>query len=160
MKIVFPVISIIFAIATFVGAITKQVNFTQECGGYLKRATNANTVELAVYNLEKAILYLENNGITTGYTSVLWKTPDEDVEYWYKNLKSAYNELKSLPTDNKLLCDNALMKLKETLIDNTKDGDRLVVPNGISRYPNNKSWAIFIILASFALFCAIIDIYI
>lgn len=160
MKIVFPVISISFAIATFVGAITKQVNFTQECGGYLKRATNANTVELAVYNLEKAILYLENNGITTGYTSVLWKTPDEDIEYWYKNLKSAYNELKSLPTDNKLLCDNALMKLKETLIDNTKNGDRLVVPNGISRYPNNKSWALIIILASFALFCAVIDIYI
>lgn len=71
----------------------KSVQFNQNCGGYLKRAADANTVETAKEELSKAISYIEANNLTQGYTSVMWQTPNEDLGFWYKNLKSSETEL-------------------------------------------------------------------
>lgn len=62
--------------------IYKRIDFRQNCSGRLERAANANTVELAVKELDAAIQYAEAKGYTSGYTSVLYNTPDEDVEYY------------------------------------------------------------------------------
>jgi hypothetical protein len=42
---------------------------------------------------------------------------------------------------------NLLMKLRETLLDNGGNGDKLTVPSGLSRYPNNGMWGILTWLA-------------
>ena len=39
------------------------------------------------------------------------------------------------------------MKLRETLLDNGEKGDKLTVPSGLSRYPNNGMWGILTWLA-------------
>jgi len=132
--------------------IYNSISLKQECTGYLKRAADANTVESATEQLQKSIHYLESNGLTNGYTSVLWQTPDEDIEFWYKNLKASESELLKVDsTTSSLEKTNLLMKLRETLIDNGEKGDKLTVPNGLSRYPNNGTWAIFLCL-SFLIF--------
>lgn len=116
----------------------KAIRFDIECEGHLKRAADANSVELAKQELKTAVDYLFWSGRNTGYTSVLWKTPDEDVTFWYNNLESAYRELEALPEDaTPLEKTNVLMKLRETLTDDSQYGVAVTVPDGISRHPHN-----------------------
>ena len=121
--------------------IVKAVSFNQQCGGYLTRAANANTIDLAERELAVAIGHLDRNGIKTGYTSVIYRTPYEDIGYWYDNLSASLMELREIPADaSQLERSNVLMKLRETLIDNGSEGDRLTMPLGISVYPSNAAF--------------------
>lgn len=121
----------------------KQINFTRDCGGHLKRAADANTIPLAVQELETAIGYIERHGLTHGYTSVLYQTPDEDMGFWYRNLNDSLRELKGLaPQATELERSNVLLKLRETLLDHTQSGERVTAPEGISRFPNNRLFAL------------------
>lgn len=148
MKIFIATILAVFALSILATTITKSILLKQNCTGYLKRAADANTVEIAKEQLQKSIHYLEENNLTKGYTSILWQTPDEDIEYWYKNLKASEKELiKVDSTAASMEKTNLLMKLRETLLDNGKEGDKLTVPGGLSRYPNNGIWGILILLS-------------
>jgi hypothetical protein len=138
MKITIAIILTVLSIAFIVTVFIKNIHFDQNCGGFLERAANANTIEIAQAELKTAIDYIEKENLTSGYTSVLWKTPDEDLGFWYNNVKTAYNELDSLPEQSSALeKSNMLIKLRETLIDHGSKGDSLTVPHGISRYPDN-----------------------
>ena len=126
----------------------KKIQFDQQCGGYLKQAADANTVELALERITTALDYMEKHNLTHGYTSVLWKTEDENVEFWYRNVKACKEELEAGLEGTQLEKTNLLMKVRETLIDNKgEDGDQLTVPPGITRFPYNGLWAIFRILS-------------
>lgn len=126
--------------------------FTQECGGYLKRAADASSVEVAVTELGTAIAYMEKQGLTEGYTSVIYKTPDEDVGFWYTNLKQAHADLALLPEDSaKLEQSNMLMKLDGTVMERGKIGDQITAPAGIAIFPHNvgMAWAMGIFFVLF-----------
>lgn len=161
-KIIIATILLLFSISVFIGIIVKSVHLKQNCTGYLERASNANTVELAHAELSKAIDYLEINKITSGYTSVFYKTPDEDISFWYRNLKQSQKELE-LAKQSKTMLEktNVLMKLRETLVDIGKDGDSLTIPNGLSRYPNNTFYAVLLTISSliivFLMFWVVIE---
>lgn len=142
MKItIIGILGIIIVVMIWTTLIIKGINFTQGCGGYLKRAADANTVELAEQELAKALAYMKQNEMIEGYTSVLWRTPDEDVGFWYNNINSSYQELINLPDSaSSLEKSNMLMKLRETLTDVSSGISS--VPSGISRFPNNLLWGI------------------
>jgi hypothetical protein len=124
-----------------------------ECGGHIKLAADANSIELAKSELKIAIDYAEAHGLTEGYTSVLFRVPTDNLAFWYTNMKSAYQELCELPTDaTPLERTNVLMKLRETLMDSGEKGDHVTKPDGISVYPHNKAYAytaigLFLLLA-------------
>lgn len=121
-----------------------KLDFYQNCSGRLERAANANTVEIAISELNAAINYVENHDYTNGYTSVIYKTPDEDVEYWYNNIYASREELMNLPDSTTTLeKTNALMKLRETLTDNDEGKTIVVYPSGLAFYPHNLLWGIF-----------------
>jgi hypothetical protein len=152
MKILVAIFLIVCSLSVFVASIIKNVHLDQECTGYLKRASDANTVEAAEAELSKAINYLESNNLTTGHTSVLWKTPDEDIAFWYNNIKASQNELLKVDSASSMTeRTNILMKLRETLIDNGAHGDHLTMPSGLSKYPNNALWGTAELMAVFAL---------
>lgn len=118
-----------------------NIVFDINCGDRLKRAADANTVEIAQKELEAVVIYAEQKGYTQGYTSVLWKTPSEDVGFWYNNIKTALEEIKHLPANaSPLEKSNMLIKLRETLIDHGVKGDTITVPDGLARFPNNAIW--------------------
>jgi len=118
--------------------VTTSIRFDQDCEGYLKRAADANTVELAKKQLDIALNYIENEGLTNNYTSVLWKTPDEDISFWYTNLIAARIDLESITEDSTgLERSNMLMKLRETLLDQGESSMHVTHPSGISLYPHN-----------------------
>jgi hypothetical protein len=116
-----------------------NINIDRFCIDYLKRAADSNTIELAKKELDKAIKYMEENNLTDGFTSVFYKSPDEDIEWWYTNIKSSRKELDLVKEDaTPLEKSNVLMKLRETLLDGGAKGATVVTaPYGISRYPHN-----------------------
>ena len=127
----------------------KNVSFDKNCIQYIERAANANTVELAKEELKKAISYAESKNLTKGRVSIFLNQPKNDIGYWYKNLKTSYEELENLPSDASTVeKTNALMNLRETLTDSTADGTIATYPDGISIYPNNKIYFILIIVFS------------
>lgn len=113
--------------------IVKNIQFKQQCSGYIKQAADANSVELAADRLQKAIDYAEANGLTSGYTSVLYKTEDENVGFWYQNLKTCLTELEEAKDATQLEKSNVLMKVRESLTDQGEDGTVLTIPDGILR---------------------------
>jgi hypothetical protein len=152
------VVLIMFFLAVMTVLIVLDVKFDQNCGGYLKRSADSNSIEMAKGELLKGIKYLEQNGDTLGYTSIIYRTPDEDVGFWYHNLKSAYKQLDEITaTTTELEKTNVLMKLRETLLDNmgTK-GDSLTCPDGISKYPSNTLWFIITLFSIICLFGGVI----
>ncbi len=64
--------------------ILNNIQFDRGCEGHLKRAADANTIAVAIPEVDKALKYIEDNDLTEGYTSILYNTPDEDIGYWYK----------------------------------------------------------------------------
>ena len=124
--------------------IYRGIIFNQQCEGYLKRAADANSIELAEAELRKAIHYCEENGLTSGYTSIFYRTPNEDLGFWFTNLQSSLKELEDLPTNSTSLeKSNVLLKLRETLTDQNADGTRVTVPPGISRFAYNAGFTIW-----------------
>lgn len=142
----------------FVGFIAARgiaaIEFNRSCGGYLRRAADANTIELAKNNLSTAVSYLRANNLTSGYTSVLYTTPDEDIGFWFSNLESSLKELENIsPEATPLEQSNVLLKLRETILhDAGESGDRVTSPDGISVYPNNALFGLWGILS----FCLMI----
>ena len=132
--IVFVLCALAFGACETVIAVKFSINVTDR----LKRAADANTVGTAIKELDSVISYLEQNDVTEGYTSVIYETPDEDVGFWYNNLKSSLVELRSLPENSTTLeKSNALMKLRETILDSSKSSDKVTKPDEISRFPSN-----------------------
>ncbi len=128
--------------------IVDNITFDRNVEGYLKRAADSNTIGLARENLETALWYIEKENMTTGYTSVFWNTPGEEVTFWYKNLKKSLGELQAVnPEASQLETSNVLMKLRETLLDHGPRGDKVTAPNGISVYPYNVLYAWWAILS-------------
>lgn len=126
----------------------KYIQFNQHCAGFLKQAADANTVELALERIDIAIDYIEAHNLTDGYTSVLWKTEDENINYWYRNIKACREELAANLESSSLEKSNVLMKTRETLTDNgSEGGTTLTVPTGISRYPHNLLYGILLTLS-------------
>ena len=137
---------IVLSLITPTVTIVKSIKFDQKCGGYLKQTADANTIDLAAKRLDVAIKYAEDNHLTNGYTSVLWKTEDENIGFWYDNLIACQTELNELidnPNATQLEKSNVLMKVRESLTDNgAEGGTQLTVPMGISRYPKNALFGI------------------
>lgn len=125
-----------------------EIQFDRNCQGYLKRAADSNTIELAQTELGKAVKYLEDNNLTEGFTSVVYNTPDEDVGFWYTNLKSALTELQTISKDaSDLEKSNMLLKLRESLMDNSK----ITVPQGMAFFPHNFGWVILQVIGGLIL---------
>lgn len=153
-KITLIIVLFILALIAPVTCVVKSIQFKQDCSGYLKQAADANSPELALSRLNKAIEYIEANHLTQGYTSVLWRTEDENIGFWYENIKTCQSELASCLEGTQLEKSNVLMKVRESLTDDSKDGTELTIPAGISRYPNNLEYGLWMWISCIVLtFC-------
>ncbi len=156
MKKLVGIILILISLALFGFRIQKKIVLKQNVTGYLKRAADANTVKIAQGEISKVLTYLEQEEMTEGYTSIFWKTPNEDIGFWYRNLKASLQELKQVENGSTLEKTNVLLKLRETLMDGGGEGKvRVTVPKGLSAYPNNGMWATLMLLAFIGLIAGV-----
>jgi hypothetical protein len=129
--------------------------FNYECGGYLKLAADAPTVERANGFLVRAVSYLDKTGRTHGNSAVIFKTPGNDVGIWYaqimESLKTTEEIIKKGSGASQLERDNALMKIRETLLDVGESGTELTHPAHIAIVPYQVAivvlWLVFLFMS-------------
>lgn len=134
------VVCIIVPIIVYGTAIINTIQFNSQCISYFRMASDANSVELAEKYINIGIEYLEKNNLTNGTTHIFIYNPTNDLGLWYENLKSAQRQLHELNSKEDLTEleeSNALMKLRETLLDN--EGS-VTHPAMITFYPNHILW--------------------
>lgn len=128
--------SVFGLIATIIPAIYCYADYDRNIGGHLKRAADANTVELAKTELSIAIKNIEARSFTKGSSHLFWSTPATDLEFWYKNLQVSLVELETIKSDASLVeKTNTLMKLRETLLDHGNREETVTAPENITLYP-------------------------
>lgn len=133
------------------GARTYQhITFDQQVEGYLKQAADANTTELAEEKLSQALEGITNRGLCNHggecFTSMFYRTPNEDVGFWRKNLEASLDDLRKMSAEqraDRLVESNQLIKLRETLL----DSNHVTVPQGVSIYPFNLWYLLWVMLA-------------
>jgi len=113
--------------------------------------------------LEQAIKYAKGHNLASGYTSVLYKTPNEDIGFWYNNLCQLVVILDSLNFENttELEKSNTLIRVRESLVESGSKGESsIIVPSGISRYPHNLFYEIWGLSGYIALILGTISLFI
>lgn len=133
-KVTLIIVAIILFVLPFISwthCIVKDIQFSANCGDYLKLAADANNIDVAEKHLSTAIAYLESNNLTSGHTKIFIYKPSNDIGLWYENLKVAQTQLQEMQTTDytELEQSNMLMKLRETILN---DGGSLTHPIGIS----------------------------
>jgi preprotein translocase subunit SecF len=132
----------LFLILIFVGLMGydayRGITYDIDVGGHLKLAAKANTPDIALGEMNISLKAMEARGYTEGFTSVLYRTPDEDVGYWYRNMKATRDSLAALDKNaTQLEESNVLMKLRESIVDDSVSSESLKDPPGIQNYPYN-----------------------
>ena len=131
------------------------IAYEQNISGHLKLAADANSTELAEKQLKIAIDEMERLGLCNShgdecFTSIIYRTPNEDVGFWRSNIESTFEDLSNMSKEeraNNLIESNQLIKVRETLLDAGERGDNVTDPAGISIYPNNGAYAVWGILS-------------
>jgi len=115
----------------------RDIDYERHVKGHLKRAADSNNIVLATNELNTAIAEIERRGWTKGSTHLIYSTPASDVGFWYENIKASRDELANLsPSSSQLEQTNVLMKLRETLLDESGDSIDVTAPFNIAIYPN------------------------
>ena len=145
-------LSIVIFFSSLSYGVYRDVLFNMECEGYLKRAANSNSIELAKSNLDHAIQYIEKNQLTSGNSAIFIKGPSTNITLWYANLKACQKEIweMSVKGGNTLEQTNLLMKLRESLLNN----ELVIVPEFLSMYPYQKVIILTLIIST--IFCVLI----
>lgn len=133
------IICILIPLIVYTVGIVKTVQMDANCISYFELAADANSVDLAEKHLTTGIEYLEAHNLTSGSTKIIINNPKNDIGLWYENLKSAQAQLQELSARDDLTEleeSNALMKLRETLLDESC----VTHPSMISFYPGHAGW--------------------
>ena len=136
MKVFFYLLIAVPFLAWGIAITVKEIRFDQQCEGHLENAAHSSQIPQALSEMEIAMSYLKANGMTDGYTSVFYNTQDENVGFWYENLKSATDELRRESVNRNITPleqSNVLLKLDNT-IKTTRGGIKM--PSGISIFPH------------------------
>ena len=136
MKRLLLYLSIVIFVSSLGYRTYKDIQFDIQCKGYLELAANANSIELAKSNLDKAIQYIEKNQLTSGNSAIFIKSPSNNITFWYANLKACQKEVWELSVKGGTTLEqtNLLMKLRESLLNN----EVVIVPEFLSIYPYQK----------------------
>lgn len=133
---IMAVFGVIFSGLLFVSC-GKSISYEKDVESHLEAAANAQTVEIATSELDIAIRNIEARGLTTGQTGILYNNQQNDIGFWYRNVKAARTTISELPTGaDALTKSNTLMRMREGLQRHNGDGDSVIQPDNISLYPN------------------------
>lgn len=131
------------SIFTIAMSFYKGYQLKQEFSGYLRQSAASNSPQLALQTLERSVNYLENHGLTSGNTSAFIEVPENDLGFFYSNLKQSRDELKTITdSTSSMEKSNVLLKLRETLITHGEKGDRVQMPDNLAFYPNQALWKV------------------
>lgn len=152
MKGIILLISLIGLLVLGIIAIFAEVGFNSDCGDYLKLAGDAPSIKKADEFLASALGYIEREKLTSGNTGVIFRGyPTNDCAVWYEQIQGAKATTDSILTKiaedpesvTQLEKDNALMKIREVVLDQGNDGTSVTHPEWISLHPYATAYWIF-----------------
>lgn len=144
--------SLMVLLALGVYAVIANARLEWGCIQYLKRAADASTPALALGNLDTAIAYLGRYGLTVGSTAMFFDSPEDDVGYWYANLRTLRDEISRLPADAPRLEVAAMsVRVREVILDSGSRGMSVTMPNGLATHPYNAFCLLIFCLACIAM---------
>ncbi len=152
------IIGSLISIATW-GAIRacRYLSFYKGCESFLKNSVYTDSITLTKTELSYAISYLEEKDLTHGRVSIITQDINNDIGYFYENLKEQYMLL--VEAENKNLNDREqedVLKIYRKNICNNFGSPK--IPNGITIYPYNIAFfwwsiiSIILFIISFASF--------
>lgn len=150
-KVMAFVASTVFLIVIIAFMVVSHFKFTIGCRDHLKRAADANTIKTARVELRTALAYMQVTKLTDGHVSIILKQPKNDIGFWFNNLMESFKELETVADDaSQLEKSNVLMKLRETILDETESGTKVTHPDWISIHPFNGTYLFLLIVLSLA----------
>jgi hypothetical protein len=140
--------------AALIALAIRWYDFKTGCGDYLKLAGDAPTVERAHGFLTTAIAYVDDRGLTNGNSAFFLHTPKNDLRVWSGQLRGGCDTLAGIlereaavpGSVSQLEQDNALMKLREVLLDQGSSGTKLTLPDNITVYPDQIAFLFGVLL--------------
>ena len=140
---IMAVIGTISLVAVTIVSVIFWYGFANNCKDYLKLAGDAPTIEKADEFLGMAVSYIEKKQLTNGNSAYIFTTPTNDLKIWYGQVRGAKDTAESIikrATQNpasvsQLERDNALMKIREVVLDNSQSGTSVTTPASITWFP-------------------------
>jgi hypothetical protein len=141
--------------------IVRWLDFKSNCGDYLKLAGDAPTIEKAEKYLGLSIDYIKSHGLNQGNSAFIFRTPQNDLGIWSEQLTGGRETLTQIMDREKanpgsvtqLEKDNALMKLREVLLDSGESGTSVTTPGNITVAPYQWffliGWIVAIVIVAF-----------
>ncbi|MEG0872731.1 MAG: hypothetical protein RSE00_01965 [Clostridia bacterium] len=120
----------------------KASQFERNCGEYIRRATVAADIQTAKVELAKALNYAEKEKLTKGTVKLFRQDPRNDLGFWYNTLSSSYQELDKVSNGSWMEQSASLMKMRGSL-------QEMVIPTGITIYPYNMFYFVWVMVALF-----------
>ncbi|HBI16718.1 MAG TPA: hypothetical protein DDY52_00970 [Candidatus Moranbacteria bacterium] len=144
------VVGTVSLISVTVFSIIFWYSFAKNCEDYLKLAGDAPSIEKADKFLGQALSYIEKENLTRGNSAYIFHTPKNDVGIWYEQIKGAkettlflLDKIENKPEIvSQLEQDNALMKIREVVLDSSQNGTSVTLPDAITWFP--YQWGMFI----------------
>lgn len=143
MKAFFAIIFTILLIITGVFHFSRSYTFNRDIGDWLKLAADAPSVERADEFLGHAISEIDDRDLTDGNSAYIFDQPSTDIGIWYSQIQGAKQTtasiLERVQNDSlsvtQLERDNALMKIREVLLDQGESGTDVTLPKNITIFP-------------------------
>ena len=149
----FGIVAVLFTLFTGIllyNQVSRWSNYKSGCGDFLKLTGDAPTLEAASKYLDTAVSYVEGHNLTFGNSAFMFHTPKNDLGIWYSNLKGAQQTARDLIAQiqkdpnsvSQLTRDNALMKIREVVLDQGSSGAVVTQPDNITVYPGQWDYLI------------------
>ncbi|MBU1199185.1 MAG: hypothetical protein KKE98_00120 [Nanoarchaeota archaeon] len=137
-------------------SVSKWYKFKKGCSSYLKLAGDAPNIQKADEFLKQALDYMEQKNLTSGNSAYIFPTPQSNLSIWYEQIKGTKETVSELiqkgENSTQLEKDNALMKIREVVLDQGEKGTHVTLPPNITWYP--KHWVmLFDWIVSILLIC-------
>ena len=158
-------ISLLLAVPFFSWAITRIVrsnNFDDNCTYHITQALGNYSITTppekgfaySEQEIDTAITYLEKNNLTNGYTTITDRQSFEDLSAYYSSLKERSEYLHSLKN---MRSEEVAAFQKYTTMKNLQSKE-VDCPNGISVFPHNTLYMIWMLLSMLCLIGSIIGV--
>jgi hypothetical protein len=152
---------ILIAVIASMGCVN-GLTFKAKITDNLKLAGDAPSIERADAFLVTALNAIEARGLNSGNAALIFQMPSSDMGIWYQQIKGARlttSTLISKKTSGQVVTqleqDNALMKIRETVLDQGKEGVSVTGPDNAWIYP--LQWMFYMLIWVLAI-CAIVTV--
>ncbi len=141
---------VLIAVVSGMGCVN-AISFKSNIEDNLKLAGDAPTIERANVFLGNALKAIEARGLTSGNSALLFHMPTQDLGIWYQQIKGAQQTTTTIIEKEKsgipvaqLERDNALMKIRETVLDQG-ESTNVTAPENAWIYPYQWLFTILVV---------------